>query len=267
VPTRDWNAMSYHRVSGPMEELGRTVLERLPLDGDETVLDAGCGTGRITRLLLERLPRGRVIAVDGSPSMVDLARRELGERADVRQADLLELELSEPVDAILSTATFHWIPDHPRLFARLAAALRPGGRLVVQCGGEGNVANIHAAARAVGAEEPYAAHLAGWSGPWNFSTPERARRELEDAGFTEVEAWLQPVDVHPDDPREFLATIVLGPHRERLPEDLRDQFVEAVVERLGEPVTIDYVRLNLHARRARDGSAGSAAPAVPRSPV
>jgi trans-aconitate 2-methyltransferase len=248
-----------------MEELGRIVLERLPLAGDETVLDAGCGTGRVTRLLLERLPRGRVIAVDGAQSMVDIARSELGERAEVRQADLLELELETPVDAVLSTATFHWIPDHPRLFARLAAALHPGGRLVAQCGGEGNVAAIHAAASAAGSQEPFAPHLAGWRGPWNFSSPGRARRDLEGAGFDEIETWLEPVDVRPEDPHEYLATIVLGTHGERLPPELRGAFVDEVLERLPRPTTIDYVRLNLSARRAPAAPATSDGTAGPRS--
>ena len=77
------------------------------------MLDAGCGTGKVTRVLLERLPRGRVIAVDASPSMVEQARAALPGAVDVRQADLTALDLGEPVDAVLSTATFHWIPDHP----------------------------------------------------------------------------------------------------------------------------------------------------------
>ena len=112
------------------------------------MLDAGCGSGRVTRLLLERLPRGHVVAVDSAPSMVEHAREALDpERATVVQANLTELVLDEPVDAAFSNAVFHWIGDHDALFARLCAALRPGGRLVAQCGGEGNVARFHDAAR------------------------------------------------------------------------------------------------------------------------
>ena len=139
---RDWNATSYERVSAPLEAMGRDVLDRLELRGDERVLDAGCGTGRVTAALVERLPRGEVVAVDGSPAMVEQARERLGDRVDVRVADLVELELERPVDAILSTATFHWIADHERLFARLLGVLVPGGRLVAQCGGAGNVAAL-----------------------------------------------------------------------------------------------------------------------------
>jgi trans-aconitate 2-methyltransferase len=246
-PARDWDARSYDRISGPMEALGREVLDRLQLQGDETVLDAGCGTGRVTEALIERLPRGHVIGVDGSPEMISAARERLGPGPDLRVADLLDLALDEPVDAVLSTATFHWIADHARLFARLHAALRPGGALVAQCGGIGNVAAVHAAAQAAGAEEPYAAHLAGWQGPWNFSPPDLAAVRLEEAGFHAVHAWLQARPVVPDEPLEYLRTIVLGAHLERLPAELAESFTAAVAARLGDPLTIDYVRLNLDA--------------------
>src|SRR3954451_15693953 len=120
---RDWDATAYERLSAPLEAMGREVLQRLELDGDETVLDAGCGTGRVTAVLAERLPRGRVIAVDGSQAMVEEARRRLPDAVDVREADLLELCVDEPLDAIVSTATFHWIGDHERLFSRLHGTL------------------------------------------------------------------------------------------------------------------------------------------------
>ena len=248
--TRDWDAATYDRVSGPQVEWAERVLERLPLRGDETVLDAGCGSGRVTRLLLDRLPRGRVVAVDSAPSMVEHARAALDPaQSTVLRADLTELELDEPVDAAFSNAVFHWIGDHDVLFARMHAALRPGGRLVAQCGGRGNVESFHAAATEVAAERPYAAHLAGWRGPWNFAGPEETAERLERAGFTDVETWLEPYPVVPEDPSGFIRTVCLGNHLERLPQELRDPYVEAVRERSGPE--IDYVRLNIEASRPR----------------
>ncbi len=240
---RDWNAASYQRVSAPLEAMGREVLDRLELRDDERVLDAGCGTGRVTAALVERLPRGHVVAVDGSPSMVEQARERLGPGVEVFVADLLELELGEPVDAILSTATFHWIPDHDRLFERLFAALRPGGRIVAQCGGAGNVAAVQAAIDAVA--EPA---LEGWPGPWNFQSPEDTAARLERIGFTDIRTWPQDVRVEPDDMREYLGTVMLGSHLERIPEERRAAFVEAVLAQMPEPA-IGYVRLNLQATR------------------
>src|SRR3954464_11309793 len=149
--TRSWDGAAYDRLSTPMEELGREVMERLDLRGDETILDAGCGSGRLTQLLMERVPGGRVVGVDPPASMIAAAREKLGDAADLRVADLVGLDLGgATVDVVFSTATFHWIAAHDALFASLRRSLRPGGRLVAQCGGAGNIASVHAAARQAG---------------------------------------------------------------------------------------------------------------------
>lgn len=248
MSVRSWDAASYDRVSGPMEAMGREVLDRLPLRGDETVLDAGCGTGRVTALLGERLPRGRAIAADVDPEMVGRARGNLGGRTHVVRADLTALPLHAAVDAILSTATFHWIPDHERLFGSLHEALRPGGRLVAQCGGSGNVARLLEAAGAVAAERHPEA-FEGFARPHRFVGPEETGATLRRTGFTDVRCWLQPRPVVPDDPLLYLRTVTLGPHLDRVPPEDHDAFVLGVAERLGDPVTVDYVRLNIDARR------------------
>lgn len=249
TPPRDWDATSYARISEPQLRWGLAVLERLPLRGDERVLDAGCGTGRVTAALQERLPNGQVVAVDGSPSMCEAARERLGPGAEVICTDLLDLELSEPVDAAFSTATFHWILDHDRLFARLHAALRPGGMLVAQCGGAGNVARFIAAAEGVGARAPYAEHFAGWAYPWRFADAGETEAKLGAAGFAEARCWLTEAPVTPPEPGEFLRTVCCGPHLERLPDELREPFVSEVLAALDEPPVLDYVRLNIDARR------------------
>jgi trans-aconitate 2-methyltransferase len=250
VRARDWDASTYERVSDPQVAWAREVLDRLPLRGDETVLDAGCGTGRVTQLLLERLPRGRVVAVDAAPSMVEAARAALDGRATVIQSDLVELELDSPVDAVFSNAVFHWVADHERLFERLHAALVPGGRLVAQCGGKGNIEAFHALAAEVALDEPFADHFRGWSGPWNFARAEETRDRLEAAGFVDVETSLEGRPVVPPEPRDYMRTVCLGYHVQRLPGELADRYLDAVVERAGPRPRLDYVRLNISARRA-----------------
>ncbi|TMK99844.1 MAG: class I SAM-dependent methyltransferase [Actinobacteria bacterium] len=253
---RTWDGSSYDRISAPMEELGRDVLSRLPLRGDELVLDAGCGSGRITEALIERLPRGRVIAVDVSASMIEAASKRLerftgakanAARVEVVLADLLELDLGEPLDAVLSTATFHWIADHDALFARLHAALRPGGRLVAQCGGAGNINGLRGRAHTILEREPYAAHFRTWRAPWNYAGADQTRERLLRAGFAEARCWLEEAPKRPEQPREFLSEIVLGPHMQRLPSELREPFMDEVLDELGGEVVVDYVRLNIEA--------------------
>src|SRR3954454_6770912 len=239
MPPREWDAGSYDRMSDPQLAMGRDVIDRLDLRGDERVLDAGCGTGRLTELLVGQGPDGTVVGVDGSEAMVQRTRAR---GFEAFTADLADLVVDEPFDAVLSTATFHWIPDHERLFARLHAALRPGGRLSAQCGGAGNVANVQAAIDAV--DHPA---LRGWEGPWNFATPDQTTQRLERAGFTDIWTWLQPWLVEPLHPKVYFTTVILGSHLERLPERDREPFVDAVLEH---GTHAGYVRLNILARRS-----------------
>lgn len=246
--TRDWDASSYHRVSVPHEEWARSVLDRLPLTGDETVLDAGCGSGRVTAMLIERLPRGHVIAVDGSASMIAKVGEVLRPVDRAQVADLTQLELAEPVDAIFSSAVFHWIADHELLFRRLRAALRPGGRLAAQCGGAGNIERLRRIADEVAASDPFRSHFEGFTSPWNYAGAEESEARLKAAGFAGARCWLQPWAVVPPEPAEFLRTVCLGHQVDRLPVELRDPFVDAVLAAEPEPLRLEYVRLNIEAR-------------------
>ena len=243
---REWDARTYDRVSDPMARWGASVLDRLELLGHERVLDAGCGSGRVTELLAERLPRGTIVALDGSAAMIEAAAERLarfGDRVEYVVADLgAPLPPIGPVDAVFSTATFHWVSDHDALFRGLAAVTRPGGRLVAQCGGAGNIATIQRVLASIGD---------GWLGPVQFATPEATEDRLVAAGWGDVRCWStdEPTTFRPGEPFEtYLRTVVLGAHLERLPADDQDAFVRTVADALPEP-RIDYVRLNIDAIR------------------
>lgn len=234
--------MSYDRLPIPMTRWGERVVGWLALAGDERVLDAGCGTGRVTALLRERLPHGDVIALDGSPSMIARARERLGhDRVEFVGADLQEpLPVDPPVDAILSTAAFHWITDHDALFRNLAAVLRPGGQIAAQCGGEGNIASVDAALADMGLSQRK-----------HYASPQDTRTRLEAAGFTDIEVWLheEPTPLPETDLEPYLEAICLGDHVESIVPEDRRAFVHEVALRMPGSV-IDYVRLNIRARRA-----------------
>ncbi|HEV2809297.1 MAG TPA: methyltransferase domain-containing protein [Acidimicrobiales bacterium] len=240
---REWDAAVYDRVALPHHDWAAVVLDRLELSGDETVLDAGCGSGTVTEQLLNRLPGGRVVAVDGSAGMLQEARRRLApsvHQVSFVHADLAQRLPVQPVDAVVSSATFHWIPDHRALFTNLADVLRSRGRLSAQCGGAGNGASVQRALDELGFAGP---------DPWHFATPEQTEADLSAAGFVGIQTWLTPAPapIPPQDLEPYLAAVVLGSHLEQLPEAERHAFVRAVAERLPGP-EIDYVRLNLVAR-------------------
>jgi trans-aconitate 2-methyltransferase len=240
-----WDAGAYDRSSEPQQAWASEVLARL--DGiaqDATVLDVGCGTGRVTEALLALVPRGRVLAFDASADMVALARSRLGDRAEVWCQDALDLDLGEHVDAILSTATLHWVTDHDRLWRRLAQALRPGGMLETQCGGVRNIDRVREVIDAVARD--CAPELVGWS-PWVFAGPQETEVRLRDAGFTEIRCWLESRPTYPRDVAAFVPTSILAAHLERLPRERREPFAAAVVA--GVRLPLDYVRLNVSAVR------------------
>jgi trans-aconitate 2-methyltransferase len=257
---REWNAEAYDRLADPQREWGRTVMDRLQLQGDETVLDAGCGAGGLTAELLERLPHGRVIAIDASRQMVSRARALLeprfGDRVELQVGDLAELPFDGVADAIFSSAVFHHIQDHEALFAGLYRALVPGGRLAAQCGGGPNLVELQRHVAAVADADPRLAALVGWPGPWNNAgAPETASR-LDAAGFVDVVTWVTSAPVHLPDAarmREHLETINLRSHLARLPDAAAQAaLLDGVVVRMASadpPMTLDHWRLNMAARR------------------
>jgi trans-aconitate 2-methyltransferase len=244
--SRDWDADRYDAQPLPHLRWGRRTIDRLAPAADATVLDAGCGTGRDAELLLQRLSTGRVIAVDGSPSMLARLRERLADdldRVDVVLADLgAPLPITGSVDAVLSVAAFHWVLDHDALFANLAAVLRSGGRMAIDCGGQGNIAQVSAAVDDVLGPRP---------SPWNFAGIEVTRTRLAAAGFTDLDVRLTADPARFDDRAQlvdYLHTVVLGGQLEDLPGSEHDEFVNAVADRLDEPV-VDYVRLEIAATR------------------
>jgi trans-aconitate methyltransferase len=257
---QEWNASAYHRVSGPQTSWGRKVLARVVLRGDERAIDAGCGSGRLTGALLDRLPRGRCVALDRSWNMLMTARANLRstyqDRIGFVQVSLPELPFSGWADLLFSTATFHWVRDHDALFRNVLMALRPGGRLEAQCGGGPNLARAHALAQQVMDRPAFAAAFAGWEGPWEFASAEATAARLQAAGFADIETSVEeaPTALSTEaDYREFVSTVIYHAHLARLADAATERSfideVTALAARDDPPFTLDYWRLNIRARR------------------
>jgi trans-aconitate 2-methyltransferase len=262
----EWDAASYHRLSAPQFSWGRQILERLRLEGSETVMDAGCGSGRLTGLLAERLPRGRVVAVDLSQNMLEEVRSHhaprFNRRVEFVRADLASLPFDEAFDGVFNTAAFHWVPDHPRLFRSLYRSLKPGGWLHAQCGGGPNIARLLRRASVLMATKPYSDYFSGWKDPREFADDGMTAERLRAAGFVDIETSLKPAPTtlsSADEYREFLTTVNMHGHLSLLPEgSLRRQFIEDLTEQAAAddpPYQLDYCRLNITAHRPDAASA------------
>jgi trans-aconitate 2-methyltransferase len=256
VGSKEWNANAYHVVSEPQFAWGLRVIERITFTGDENILDAGCGSGRLTKELGARVPRGRLVGCDLSLNMAQAAAQTLrgSPRASVLCANLTALPFRGAFDLIFSTATFHWVRDHDRLFSELRGALRDGGRMEAQCGGGPNLAAIHARADALASEERFRSYFATWKEPWTFASPADTETALRRAGFAMSHCWLEHAPTRFPDKAgfaAFLETVVLRPYLARLPQtELRGDFLNAIVDAAASdepPFTLDYWRLNITA--------------------
>jgi len=257
VSSHTWAAADYDVVATPHVRWGNNVVNRLtsmldPIDmPDLRILEAGCGTGKVMQQLLEGLPNAQVTGVDASEEMLEQAAVRLapyGTRASLLHHDLTEkLPFESWFQGVLSVATFHWITDHVTLFSNLSSALVPGGSMVAQWGGAGNIASVMATLASLGE---------GWPGPWLFAGTNETIRRLRNAGFDDIDAWLEEDPVTFDSRDElasFLQTVVLGAHLERLDPSKREPFARKVAMAMPEPV-VDYVRLNVVARKSLHAS-------------
>jgi trans-aconitate 2-methyltransferase len=254
--TREWDATAYHRLSGPQVSWGKKVLSGLKLRGDEFLMDAGCGTGRLTAELVQDLPEGRVVGVDLSQNMLAMARNQLRPQSRARvhfvAADLQDLPFERVFDGIFSTAAFHWVPDHSRLFRSLFCALRPGGWLRAQCGGGPNLARLRKRTDALMAAPKCARFFARFRDPWVYNDADTAADLLRQAGFIEVETTLEPALTVLENLKnysDFLRTAILRRHLEEIPDPvLRAEFVAELADQAAlddPPFSLDYWRLNL----------------------
>lgn len=253
----DWNSEAYHRLSEPQFEWGRKLLKVLELKGTERVLDAGCGTGRLTAELLDRLPQGHVVAVDASPAMLSKAREMLqpkyGSRITFLQADISELPMVESVDGIFSTAAFHWVKDHRKLFRSLFMALRKTGWLMAQCGGGPNLARLRFNVSNLISREPYSQYFAGWVDPWEYVDERTTADRLRVAGFEDVEVSLResPISMqNRADYIEYIEKMTLRRHVAQLPDELRSPFLNELADFAeNQGFLLDYWRLSITARK------------------
>ena len=266
----DWNAARYHAISDPQLEWGRRVKQRLAPKAGERILDLGCGTARLTTMLLEAMGEGHVVGLDRSEAMLREAAGRIAARPPMTvlhdasthpstlsfvRADGAALPFAGAFDAVISTAALHWMLDHEAVFASVYWALAPGGRFVAQCGGKGNLRTLFERADLLMAAPAFAVHAAGWSEEREYADVPTTMMRLERAGFRSIDVSMEAAPRSFADRQsyaEFVELICLRPYLERLPEAERPAFIEAVAEEAAsdpEPFTLDYWRLNIAARK------------------
>jgi len=191
-----WNAEDYARHSDAQLKWAEELVRGLRLAGSEHILDIGCGDGKVTRILAEKVPYGKVTGIDSSPDMIRVASRNFPEQLfpNLRFTvlDARDMAFESCFDLVFSNAAMHWIKDHGPALQRIRTGLKSGGRLVIQMGGKGNAAGILRVMDRMIALDPWGAYFQGFVFPYGFYGVEEYRRLLDQAGFIPLRISLIP---------------------------------------------------------------------------
>jgi trans-aconitate 2-methyltransferase len=205
-----------------------------------------------------------VVALDLPRNILSAAREnlvpEFAGRVEFVSADLQDLPFQGVFQGIFSTAAFHWVPDHIRLYRSLYRALLPGGWLVAQCGGAGNLHRLFLRLAHLTQGSPFAQYLRDFKNPWAFLDSETSKKWLQDAGFVDIETNLEPAPTRFESPEqyiEFVRKVILHRHLEQLPnQDLQHELLQRLASQAAKdnpPWELDYWRLNLDAKKPGNG--------------
>ena len=260
----DWDASTYDHISDAQESWGHEIIEYRKWNGNEIVLDAGCGSGRLTRILSSKVPQGKVIAVDSDLSMIRLAKENLAKISNIEfiKKDISQLELEEKVNVVFSNAVLHWILNHKKVFERLWQILNSGGQLLIQCGGHRDLAKTLSILNKVSESKEFNNYFCNnkgediWNQTWYFAKKEYTEKILQEIGFRNIQVFLEDKEAKFSNKEEyflFIKTIVLLPYLKYLPnETLKDKFAKSVIQEIEDNAKelqwkLDFVRLNINA--------------------
>ena len=256
-----WDPKDYAQNSGAQRGWAEELMEKLQLRGDERILDIGCGDGKVSAALADRVPDGTVLGIDSSADMIRFANDTYGSRAPhlvFENCDAAALHFENEFDVVFSNAALHWVQDHAAVVRGIARALRPGGRVLLSMGGKGNVTEVLAAVQSLIEEPAWAPYFKDAFFSYSFRSPEDYEARLCAEGLEPVWLNLAPKDmVHT---REKFAAWIRTTwirHAQRVPEDLRERFVSEFVDRYLERCPPDaeglvhthMVRLEVEARK------------------
>jgi trans-aconitate 2-methyltransferase len=232
-----WNAADYAANSIVQQSWARELITRLNLRGNEHVLDVGCGDGKVTAEIANAVPRGSVVGIDASAEMIGFAKKTFPAKKfpnlEFHVIDARKIKFDRQCDLIFSNAALHWVDDHQAILRGMASVLRPGGRLVVSCGGKGNAQEVFVVLRPEMRLERWRRFFRRMPKPYFFYAPEDYEKWLPKFGFKVNSLKLAPKDATytgADGFATWLRTTWI-PYVQRVPENSRGEFIAAITDR------------------------------------
>ncbi|HTV41704.1 MAG TPA: methyltransferase domain-containing protein [Candidatus Sulfotelmatobacter sp.] len=232
-----WDAAGYAAHSVVQQAWARELIAKLGLRGTEQILDVGCGDGKVTAEIARAIPNGSATGIDASAEMIAFAQKTFPKKQvpnlEFHVMDARNIKFDSPFDLVFSNAALHWVDDHQRFLAGAASVLNPGGRLVVSCGGKGNAQDVFVALLPELRSRRWREFFRKMPNPYFFYTPEEYRKWLVKAGFTSHTVRLAPKDAAYPGAEGFAAWLRTTwiPYVQRVPEHLREEFINAVTGR------------------------------------
>ncbi len=259
-----WDAQEYERSSAAQQKWAHEMIPKLRLKGDEVLLDIGCGDGKVTAAIAARLPGGRVVGVDNSDDMISLARKRYHEASNpnlrFQKEDATKLPFHEEFDVVFSNAALHWIRDHLPVLNGVSRSLRPGGRIMLQMGGQGNASDVVALFHAHTNQRKWRLYFSNFEPPYAFYSSVEYRQWIRDVGLQPQRIELVPKDMTHEGRAGFEGWIKTTwiPYIETVPPDLRtafmtefaDQYLERFPPDRADKVHVQMVRLEVEAVKA-----------------
>jgi trans-aconitate 2-methyltransferase len=254
-----WDALTYDKVSSNVQlEWGRKLIEQRMWIGNEIVMDAGAGSGNLTKFLVDKVPHGQIYAIDADPNMVEQAKSNLSAYRNVRviHSSMEHVNLPTKVDVIFSNAALHWVLDQEGVFSHFWQLLKPNGELLIEYGGHGNVERAVRVISKLMEFSQFKEHFVNWKQSWYFPKADEIERLLENAKFRDIQINLSKRTTSFSDRDEFaifVKTVIMKPFLGYLPDRAKkEQFLDAFLKEIelsGWKWSLDYVRLGIFARK------------------
>lgn len=280
-----WDARTYDQVTYLVQyRWGQQVLEWRKWLGNEIVMDAGCGSGLLTKQLAKKVPRGKVYAVDIDSNMIKQARKnlQLFDNVEIMQSSFTDIKLPQKLDVVFSNSALHWLQDHRKAFRIFWEMLKPthsnnkdtadssnsignisSSQLLIQCGGYGNLQQIITLLERITHLDQFKAYFTKWKQSWYFAKPDDTNKLLEEIGYVNTRVYSNSDCIILPNRHmysRFVKTVVAKPYLEHLSPDNGDKLKTAFLELFLDEVKkysnksktrwfLDFVRLNIVARR------------------
>jgi trans-aconitate 2-methyltransferase len=255
-----WDATTYDKVSSDVQlEWGRKLLEKRSWVGNEIVMDAGAGSGNLTKILADKVPHGKVYAVDTDPNMIQQAKSSLStyKNVEVIQSGMDNVNLPTEVDVIFSNSALHWILDQEAVFSHFWQLLKPNSdELLIECDGYGNLDKISSIVSKIMQSNQFREYFANWKQSWYFPKPDDTETLLQKIGFRDILVHLSDQTMVYSNLESFVLfvkSVTLRTFLGYLPDaQKKEQFLDVFLnefEQSGRTWSLDFVRLGIFARK------------------